>query len=462
MASDALIGVLSGLSRAYGTHQRNIFDMEQEKREKMAQAYEKVAEHPNITTEGAEQYFRRAFEIRTLPAEKKMPKEWESFISEIAPKFGQSWLGGQTSRKVEAQPMPIGADLEGGTSLKQIEGGAVPGLQDKVQATRTPEPSQYQVPMPEPPPGTQRSAFYSPQEMSQQKIAEAVQMLQALGPIQQQQKLELMQAEQAMQPEEFFPFGAEQGIAERGSGRVIREPELKPVKPPDLSFQEASYEDFKKRPDLTKQYGADRMGYQAWRDAVELERQKAGAQNRFDIQDPARNFSQERQLAAQLLSETDMDRQRLQSYQNLQSVGNDLTGANQIVVLYNFIRLMDPNRVSEGELAIAQRAQTVPEAWKATVGRFIGSPNIFSPEGAARLRAAADAMGKGIQKRVASISQRYKNIAESGGLNPENVVRGIPELLDSTQKQPPAVGFEQDGWIFQGGDPSAPSSWRKK
>ena len=231
MPSDAFIGVLTGLAGAHRERQKNLFDQEVERREQMAKAYEKVAEHPSITPEGQEQYFRRAFEIRTLPAEKKMPKEWESFISEIAPKFGQSWLGGQTSRKVEAQPMPIGADLEGGTSLKQIEGGAVPGLQDKVQATRTPEPSQYQAPMPEPPPGTQRSAFYSPQEMSQQKISEAVQMLQALGPIQREQALETERAKLAMQPEEFFAVPAESGIAKRSTGELTKQPQFRPTTP---------------------------------------------------------------------------------------------------------------------------------------------------------------------------------------------------------------------------------------
>ena len=215
MPSDAFIGVLTGLAGAHRERQKNLFDQEAERREQMAKAYEKVAEHPSITPEGQEQYFRRAFEIRTLPAEKKMPKEWESFISEIAPKFGQSWLGGQTSRKVEAQPMPIGADLEGG-------------------AARTPEPSTYQAPMPEPPPGTQRSAFFSPQEMSQQKIAEAVQMLQALGPIQREQALETERAKLAMQPEKFSTAPAGSSIVSERSGAIVGQAP-KPDTPPNMT-----------------------------------------------------------------------------------------------------------------------------------------------------------------------------------------------------------------------------------
>ena len=73
---------------------------------------------------------------------------------------------------------------------------------------------------------------FSPQEMSQQKIAEAVQMLQALGPINQQQKLELMQAEQAMEPDELVPFGRG-GLAWRRKGSIVRqpEPETQPNRP---------------------------------------------------------------------------------------------------------------------------------------------------------------------------------------------------------------------------------------
>jgi hypothetical protein len=455
MPSDAFIGVLTGLAGAHRERQKNIFDQEVDRRDKLAKAVEKLAEHPDLTPEGAEQLYKQAFGIRTFDVNKKLPKELENLATEVAPKFGQSWLGGQTTRDTTPQPMPIGADLEGGLSLNQIQGGTVPGVQDKVQAMRTPQATPTQAPMPQPPPGATRSIFRGPEE----KFAEAMRLLNAQLQARQGVELETKRQELPIQVElarqqqraqqEFAPAPAPKGFSSSPLGIYNQDTgELVNKADPtaNLSFQEASYEDFKKRPDLTKKYGSDRLGYQAWRDAVELERQRAGAQNRFDIQDPARNFSQERQLAAQLLSETDMDRQRLQSYQNLQSVGNDLTGANQIVVLYNFIRLMDPNRVSEGELAIAQRAQTVPEEWKAIIGRFIGSPNIFSPEGAARLRAAADAMGKGIQKRVANVANRYKNIAESGGLNPENVMRGIPELLGPSA--PPQGGLSFDGFNF--------------
>src|SRR3990167_7198635 len=184
----------------------------------MAKAIEKLAEHPSITPEGAEQYYKQAFGIRTSDVNKKLPKEWENLATEVAPKFGQSWLGGQTTNKMEVKNMPIPSSLEGQPTQTQ------PPM----------PPSQYEAPMPQPPPGAQRSAFHSPQELSKQKMTAAVEMLQALGPIQQQQALETERAKLAMQPDDAFPFAAEAGLATR-SGKVLREPELKPVTPPSRS-----------------------------------------------------------------------------------------------------------------------------------------------------------------------------------------------------------------------------------
>src|SRR3990167_2909268 len=182
----------------------------------MAKAIEKLAEHPSITPEGAEQYYKQAFGIRTSDVNKKLPKEWENLATEVAPKFGQSWLGGQTTNKMEVKNMPIPSSLEGQPTQTQ------PPM----------PPSQYEAPMSQPPPGAQRSAFYSPQELSRQKIRAAVEMLQALGPIQQEQELETKRATLAMQPDEAFSFGQESGLATR-SGKILREPVPQPEKPPN-------------------------------------------------------------------------------------------------------------------------------------------------------------------------------------------------------------------------------------
>lgn len=220
MPSDAFIGILSGLGEAHRARQKNIFDQEVDRREQMAKVVEKLADQPDITPEGKDQLYRQAFGIRTFDVNKKLPKEWESLATEVAPKFGQSWLGGQTTNKVEATNMPVASDLEGGATFKDIQGGQVPGLGDKVQSTQTPPPSQYQASMPQPPPGTTRSMRFSPQEISQQKIAEAVQMLQALGPIQQQQALETERAKLAMQPEKFSTASPGSSIVSERTGKI--------------------------------------------------------------------------------------------------------------------------------------------------------------------------------------------------------------------------------------------------
>src|SRR3990167_5816256 len=195
MPSDAFIGMLSGLGDAHRARQKNIFDQEVARREQMAKTFEKLAEHPSITPEGAEQYYKQTFGIRTLDINKKVPKEWESLATEVAPKFGQSWLGGQTTNTVEAQNQPIASELPKpgmDTSLGSVQAGKVPSLEagQTQPPTRTPPPSQYEAPMPQPPPGFKRSVFYSPQELYKQEIQAAVEKLQALGPIQRQQELE--------------------------------------------------------------------------------------------------------------------------------------------------------------------------------------------------------------------------------------------------------------------------------
>ncbi len=239
MPSDAFIGILTGLGDAHRARQKNIFDQEVARREQMAKAFEKLAEHPSITPEGAEQYYKQAFTIRTSDVSKPLPKDVDKFATEITPKFGQSWLGGQTVNKVEATNLPIGSDLEGGATLKDIQGGQVPGVGDKVQSTRTPPPSQYEAPMPQPPPGVQRSAFYSPQELYKQEIAAAVAKLQALGPIQRQQALAEEQDKLSIQPPRIGSANAEDMLYETdprtGKTTIIHKPELKPVKPPNLS-----------------------------------------------------------------------------------------------------------------------------------------------------------------------------------------------------------------------------------
>lgn len=251
MASDAFIGILSGLGEAHRAHQKNIFDQEVSRREKMAATFEKLAEHPNITPEGQDEYYRKAFALRTLEPHKKVPADVEKFVTEVAPKFGQSWMGGQTEQKIETQPMPIPSALPQPQSAPgsvgilnpatgQLETGARGAFgPEEPLPKHQPPASTIQASMPSPPPGVMRSTHFSPQEIAQREIAKAVQTLEALGPIHQQQRLEMLRAEQAMEPPSVGSFPAESGLFEMDprtrKTRVIREPRLKPEKPPNLT-----------------------------------------------------------------------------------------------------------------------------------------------------------------------------------------------------------------------------------
>lgn len=200
------------------------------------------------------------------------------------------------------------------------------------------------------------------------------------------------------------------------------------------SDKDLEFEDYRDNPQFQAdraKFGSGRAGFSNY----QANRIDSRQQEAYDRAEKDRRFNQEHTLAGDFLKETDIDRQRLGSYSNLKSLGDDLKGADQIAVLYNFIRLMDPNRVSEGELVLAQQSQTIPEQWLTYAKKFTGTPNIFSPEGARRLRATADKMGGNIEKRVKETMGRYKTTATGFGLNPDNVVRGVETLFGEPQAQ---------------------------
>lgn len=181
MPSDAFIGILQGLGQKYQEHNQNLLSMEISRRQQLADLTEKIATMPGIRPEAMSALLNSAYQIRSVPYEKKLPKELENPTSQIltqgvAPQSGQSWLGGQTQRQVQAQPMPIAAQIPEpdpnapiGTlnpATGELVTGSRSGLppEPNTGPTRTPEPSTYTAPMPTPPSAARMPAFESEQE----------------------------------------------------------------------------------------------------------------------------------------------------------------------------------------------------------------------------------------------------------------------------------------------------------
>lgn len=182
MPSDAFIGILQGLGSKYQEHNQNLLTMEADRRKQIADMTEKIAMLPDMTPEAANQLLTNAYHIRATPHDKKLAKELENpmeiLTKGVAPKMGQSWLGGQTQNQVQAQPMPIAAEIPepGPTApmgvLNPATGALVTGTRSGVPtpptSMRTPEPSTYNAPMPEPTPQYRRPARYTIPEQQQQ------------------------------------------------------------------------------------------------------------------------------------------------------------------------------------------------------------------------------------------------------------------------------------------------------
>lgn len=105
-------------------------------------------------------------------------------------------------------------------------------------------------------------------------------------------------------------------------------------------------------------------------------------------------------------------------------------GPNDIVLLYNFVKLNDPNAAREGELELVQRGASIPDTWKRYVGQFL-TGNVLGPDQRVNLLKAADNLYKtGIRPRLQSINTRYSEMATRAEVDPRDVVRPTRQETD--------------------------------
>jgi hypothetical protein len=158
----------------------------------------------------------------------------------------------------------------------------------------------------------------------------------------------------------------------------------------------------------------------------------------------------------------------------------DATAARDMALVFSYMKAMDPgSTVREAEYANATNAAGVTERVKAVWAKLING-EILTPAQRADFIATAGDIYEGHLQNYQAIKNTYTGIAERQGLNPANVA--IPyELQDYdpmqfrldpagasapapavTAPKVPQVGEERKGYVFQGGDPSDPTAWRKK
>ena len=98
-------------------------------------------------------------------------------------------------------------------------------------------------------------------------------------------------------------------------------------------------------------------------------------------------------------------------------------GPSDIVLLYNFVKLNDPNAAREGELELVQRGASIPDTWKRYVGRFLQG-NILAPEQRVKMIEAADKLYEGgIRPKLESINKRYEDSSKRNEVDFRDVIR---------------------------------------
>jgi len=98
-------------------------------------------------------------------------------------------------------------------------------------------------------------------------------------------------------------------------------------------------------------------------------------------------------------------------------------GPTDIVLVYNFVKLNDPNAAREGELELVQRGASIPDTWKRYVGRFMNG-NVLGPNQRKEIIRVSDQLYKtGIKPTLDELNARYTDTAKRSSVDPRDVVR---------------------------------------
>lgn len=441
MPSDAFIGILTGLGAAHRERQKNIFDQEVERRGKYEQFLQKASTDPNYRPEAQEQFANLYTTLIQTPYEKKLPKDFERQISDAVTSVeGSSNLS------------------QGGPPQSEQVGDAITG-----KRVETPEPPPFQGKMP---------ARFSAEE----KFAEAMRLLNAQLQARSGSEIETERQKLAMQPDEAFPFGAESGLATR-SGKVLREPQLQPEQPPldkevDTftgadGYRVTTYQ----RPDGSTYERKSTSKVQPLQTRpsnpnldrlreLDIENKTIASPGQVVFKSSGRPVGQQMPEAAAV---------RLEGLQTaieqadvvekaLLNLGN--TGAIKGFIEENGVYwpvVQDSLTPAQAE-AVAETNRLLSAYAQAVSGLAVSEQEIGRlKRSAPNVKLTPEANKKIIGHFRRNAQTKLRNYLDLRGWK----LSGI-DVAAPAPPPTPAVGSEQNGWIFLGGDPSNPASWRKK
>lgn len=145
--------------------------------------------------------------------------------------------------------------------------------------------------------------------------------------------------------------------------------------------------------------------------------------------DPAlaemRRFTLENALRDDYRAEITPYQGKLDAYNLLESIKDEPAGGpNDIVLIYNFVKMQDPNAVKEGEIQLVQQGASIPDTWRRYAGQYLNG-NVLGPAQRAQLLTTAKTLyEKGLRPSLEEINKRYTDAAKRMQVN-EGFVRPL-------------------------------------
>lgn len=120
------------------------------------------------------------------------------------------------------------------------------------------------------------------------------------------------------------------------------------------------------------------------------------------------------------------------------SLKDKKSGAAQIGTLYGYVRSLDPNRVTQGELELSKEAQSLWSRIKVSMDRGLGGKDIvISPELQRQMSEITDMLYDTTIERQIQTLTHYADLARQEGLNPKQVIGQAvhPALIASLKRR---------------------------
>lgn len=133
------------------------------------------------------------------------------------------------------------------------------------------------------------------------------------------------------------------------------------------------------------------------------------------------------------------------AYNRVMEAGKNPSPAGDMSLIFGIMKMNDPgSTVREGEYATAQNSASVPERLRAQYNAIVSGEKLSTAQRQDFLK-TAEKLFSAAEKSQEPIRTRYEALAESYGLNPENVVSKKQSNLSGRPNSPGNLGVQGQG-----------------